>query len=59
MSSLELRYGALDFVESLTGDVFFLEVNPSGQYLFCEIYANLDISASIARALVGVQAPHA
>lgn len=36
MQRLGLRYGAIDFVESGTGELFFLEVNPHGQFGWLE-----------------------
>lgn len=51
MRSLGLRYGALDFIVDDQERPCFLEVNPSGQFLFCEIHAGLPISEAIASAL--------
>lgn len=36
MSRLGLAYGAIDLVEDLDGEFWFLEVNPFGQFLFVE-----------------------
>ncbi len=36
MGRLGLCYGALDLVEDLDGVFWFLEINPSGQFLFVE-----------------------
>jgi hypothetical protein len=36
MRTLDLTFGALDFIETPGGDWLFLEVNQSGQFLFCE-----------------------
>jgi glutathione synthase/RimK-type ligase-like ATP-grasp enzyme len=53
MRVLGLRYGAIDFVVDNEALPCFLEVNPSGQFLFCEIHAGLAISHAIASALTG------
>ena len=52
MAALGLRYGAIDLILRPDGAYVFLEVNPSGQFLFAEIHAGLPISAAIARALL-------
>jgi hypothetical protein len=46
-----LRFGAIDLVVAEGRDVF-LEINPSGQWLFAEIYGEQPISESLARALL-------
>jgi glutathione synthase/RimK-type ligase-like ATP-grasp enzyme len=48
---LGLVYAAIDLRRSTNGDLFFLEVNPEGQYLWTEIEAGLRISAAIAGRL--------
>lgn len=45
-------YGAYDFIVDPTGGYHFLEVNPAGQWLWIEEKLNLNISESIAEALV-------
>jgi len=45
-------YGAYDFIVDPNGDYHFLEVNPAGQWLWIEEKLNLNISESIAEALV-------
>jgi len=37
MARLSLSYGAVDLIEDENGEVFFLEVNSSGQFLFAEM----------------------
>lgn len=49
---LGLRYAACDFV-SRNGELFFLEANPSGNWLWTELGANLPISEAIASRLAG------
>ncbi len=48
---LGLRFGAVDLVLS-AGEYTFLEINPSGQWLFVEILTGQEISWAIARALL-------
>lgn len=52
MDSLGLAFGAIDLILDPTGEIFFLEVNPSGQYGWLEEALSLPISESIARTLV-------
>jgi glutathione synthase/RimK-type ligase-like ATP-grasp enzyme len=49
--SLGLVYGAYDFRLSASGELYFLEVNPEGQFLFVEIETGLPISEAIAEML--------
>jgi glutathione synthase/RimK-type ligase-like ATP-grasp enzyme len=50
---LGIVYGAADFRQcSATGQFYFLEINPAGQWLFVEDQTGLPISAAIAGALV-------
>ncbi|MEM9317851.1 MAG: MvdC/MvdD family ATP grasp protein [Pseudomonadota bacterium] len=51
MASIGLRFGALDFGLRADGTLVFFEVNPSGQWLFCEIETGAELSAAMARAL--------
>jgi glutathione synthase/RimK-type ligase-like ATP-grasp enzyme len=51
MSALGLAMGSLDLRVDPIGEPFFLEVNPSGQFLFLELELDLPISESIARVL--------
>lgn len=48
MKRLELPFGALDFIVTPSGDWYFLEVNPMGQWLWIEDLTGLRISQSIA-----------
>ncbi len=52
MDDLGLRYGAIDFVVTADGREWFLEVNPSGQFLFVEIETGQPISRTIAESLL-------
>jgi glutathione synthase/RimK-type ligase-like ATP-grasp enzyme len=53
LRTLNLRFGALDLRLTRRGEYVFLEVNPSGQFLFCEIHGNRPISRAVAAALLG------
>lgn len=46
-----LTYGAYDLVRTPSGETFFLECNPAGQYLWLEQEASLPISEAIASVL--------
>jgi glutathione synthase/RimK-type ligase-like ATP-grasp enzyme len=53
LASLGLRYGALDLIVRPDGEPVFLEVNPSGAYLWLEEQLGLPITAALADALLG------
>jgi glutathione synthase/RimK-type ligase-like ATP-grasp enzyme len=48
MSACGLLYGTVDLIATPEGEYVFLEVNPSGQYLWIERLCNLPITAAIA-----------
>lgn len=48
----KIVYGAHDLVESVTGEFFFLETNPAGQWGWLELTLDLPISRAIADELV-------
>ena len=50
-----LYYGAYDFICNDRDELVFLEVNPSGQFLWVEIHTGLPISQAVAEALVKPQ----
>lgn len=52
LRSLGLRFGAIDIRLTPQNDYVFLEVNPSGQFLFCEIDAGQPISRTLAASLL-------
>jgi glutathione synthase/RimK-type ligase-like ATP-grasp enzyme len=52
MEKLELTYGALDFIVSKDGTWYFLEINPSGQYLWIEDLTGLKITDAIKNYLL-------
>jgi hypothetical protein len=49
--SLNLAFGAYDCKLDRDGTLWFLEVNPSGQWLWAEVEAQLPIAECLARAL--------
>lgn len=51
LSALRLRFGALDFAVDRSGQWWFLEVNPNGQWLWLEQATGVPISRAIAAAL--------
>ena len=53
MSHLGLRFGALDFVATPDGRYVFLEVNPSGQWLWLDDQLDLGITEEVAAWLGG------
>jgi hypothetical protein len=52
---LELCYGAIDMVLTPDGRYVFIEINPTGQYLWIEDEAGLPISAAICDFLMAGQ----
>lgn len=51
MRTFGLFYGAFDFIVTPDGRYVFLEINPSGQYMWLECAADLGITAALADAL--------
>jgi glutathione synthase/RimK-type ligase-like ATP-grasp enzyme len=51
VAALGLTYGTLDFKLSDEGEYMFLELNPSGQYLYVEILTALPITAALVDLL--------
>lgn len=51
MSTVDLRYGAIDLIETQKGDFVFLEVNPSGQWGWIADLAGLPIPEAVADML--------
>jgi len=54
-SALGLGFSTIDLVEDESGRVFFLELNPNGQWLWVEEATGLPISGAIADWLAGRQ----
>lgn len=57
LRQLGLTFGAFDFCLDRDGQYVFLEVNPSGQWLWMEKGLNLPISLHLARLLAGLESP--
>lgn len=53
---LGLRYGAFDFIETPTGEIYFVEVNSNGQFWWLEKKLGFPISEAIADLLVSIAA---
>jgi hypothetical protein len=53
MAQLGLDYGALDLRVTPQGEIYFFEVNPSGQFLFCELNGRLEITEALCEVLIG------
>ncbi|WP_343971212.1 hypothetical protein [Pseudonocardia aurantiaca] len=53
MANLELDFGAIDLRMTQEGEYVFLEVNPSGQYLFAELLTGEPLTAHLGQFLVG------
>lgn len=51
MKASNLAYGAIDLIETPSGEYVFLEVNPSGQWEWIAQLANLPIADTVARML--------
>jgi glutathione synthase/RimK-type ligase-like ATP-grasp enzyme len=50
-NELQLEFAAIDLVKSISGDYFFLELNPSGQWVWIEEETGLPISDAIVDRL--------
>jgi len=55
MKEFDLIFGALDFIVTKDGTWYFLEINPSGQYLWIEDLTGLKITDSIKNKLIYLQ----
>ncbi|MBI4993557.1 hypothetical protein HZC33_01175 [Candidatus Wolfebacteria bacterium] len=51
LNELELSFGAFDFVVDKIGEIFFLEINPNGQWYWMESQTNVPISDAIVDIL--------
>jgi glutathione synthase/RimK-type ligase-like ATP-grasp enzyme len=51
-SNLGLSYGAIDLRVTPDNEVFFFEINPSGQFLFCEEDDKLPITNALCKWLI-------
>jgi glutathione synthase/RimK-type ligase-like ATP-grasp enzyme len=48
MGALRLTFGAIDLIQTSSGDYVFLEINPSGQWLWLDDMLSLGISDAMA-----------
>lgn len=55
LTTLGLQFGALDFLRTSSGELVFLEINPSGQWGWIERAVGHPISRTIANALLGMR----
>lgn len=46
-----IRYGAFDLILSKAGEIFFIEINPAGQFLYIEAETGMPISEAMGLAL--------
>jgi len=53
MSLLDIRFGALDFIETPDGEWFFLEVNPNGQWAWMDLLGASDIAELFVNSFGG------
>lgn len=56
LAQLGLRYGAFDFIETPSGEIYFVEVNSNGQFWWLEKKLGFPISEAIADLLVAIAA---
>ena len=52
LESLGLHSGAIDLRETPDGTVYFLEINPTGQFLFLDIFGGMDIGNRFCEMLL-------
>ncbi len=57
MSALHLTFGSIDLIKTPDGEYVFLEVNPSGQWLWLDDRLNLGISSRVAEWLAQTPCP--
>jgi hypothetical protein len=55
MRDLGLSFSAVDLKMTADGELYFLELNPQGQFLYIEILTGQPIAAAMARLLVAAQ----
>jgi|688.fasta_scaffold230815_3 ATP-GRASP peptide maturase of grasp-with-spasm system len=52
MLELNLKIGSVDLIKAVDGSIYFLEINPSGQFGFVSYYGNYFIEKKIAETLI-------
>lgn len=55
MEFAEIRFGAFDLILSTAGEIYFIEINPAGQFLYIEEETGMDISEAMGAALSSEQ----
>lgn len=53
VQSYDLKFGAIDLVESVTGETLFLELNPNGQWAWVEERTGLPMTSALVDTLQG------
>jgi glutathione synthase/RimK-type ligase-like ATP-grasp enzyme len=51
MEAIDLRYGAIDMIETPGGEFVFLEINPAGQWQWLQHFSGLPVPDAVARML--------
>jgi hypothetical protein len=51
-TTLKLNSGAVDLRETPDGTIYFLEINPTGQFLFLDVFGGIDVANSFCRMLL-------
>jgi glutathione synthase/RimK-type ligase-like ATP-grasp enzyme len=54
LRALNLASGSADFRTSSTGELYFLEINPSGQFLFLDLFGGMNVAGAFCDMLVNV-----
>jgi glutathione synthase/RimK-type ligase-like ATP-grasp enzyme len=49
---LGLDSGSIDLRETPSGDLYFLEINPSGQFMFLDIFSGMDVGGAFCDLLL-------
>jgi glutathione synthase/RimK-type ligase-like ATP-grasp enzyme len=55
LDQLDLNFGCFDFIVDENENVFFLECNPNGQWLWIEEDTGMDISGAVAEWLINYE----
>ncbi len=50
--TLKLNSGGVDLRETPDGTIYFLEINPTGQFLFLDVFGGIDVANSVCRMLL-------
>ena len=49
---LNLNSGSIDLRETPEGEIYFLEINPSGQFIFLDVFAGMDVGNRFCQMLL-------